>query len=118
MTGATSASLTDLIEQQASLERRIREARSLGRATALAEVKQLMADHGLTAADILPSTRTVPKHVRAAVAPKYRDPATGATWTGRGLKPRWLAAAIARGASVDDFRIASPADGARQQGHG
>ena len=109
MTGTTSGSLTDLIEQQASLEQRIREARSLGRTAALAEIGRLMADHGLTAADVVPSTPTVPRHVRAAVAPKYRDPATGATWTGRGLKPRWLAAAIARGASVDDFRIASPA---------
>lgn len=22
--------------------------------------------------------------------PKYRDPATGATWTGRGKPPRWI----------------------------
>lgn len=25
------------------------------------------------------------------VAPKYRDPATGATWTGRGIAPKWIA---------------------------
>ena len=25
------------------------------------------------------------------VAPKYRDPATGATWSGRGRAPRWIA---------------------------
>jgi DNA-binding protein H-NS len=24
------------------------------------------------------------------VAAKYRDPATGATWTGRGKAPRWI----------------------------
>jgi DNA-binding protein H-NS len=24
------------------------------------------------------------------VAPKYRDPATGKTWTGRGRAPTWL----------------------------
>ncbi|MGE8454289.1 MAG: H-NS family nucleoid-associated regulatory protein [Pseudomonadales bacterium] len=23
-------------------------------------------------------------------APKYRDPATGATWTGRGKPPNWI----------------------------
>jgi DNA-binding protein H-NS len=27
---------------------------------------------------------------RAAVEPKYRDPATGTTWTGRGKAPKWL----------------------------
>ena len=25
------------------------------------------------------------------VAPKYRDPETGATWSGRGRTPRWMA---------------------------
>jgi len=24
------------------------------------------------------------------VAPKYRDPATGKTWTGRGKAPKWI----------------------------
>jgi DNA-binding protein H-NS len=42
---------------------------------------------------------------RGAVAPKYRDPATGATWAGRGLKPRWLAAAIKSGKSLEAFAI-------------
>ncbi len=34
---------------------------------------------------------------------KYRDDA-GNTWSGRGLKPRWLKAAIDGGKSLDDFR--------------
>jgi DNA-binding protein H-NS len=42
---------------------------------------------------------------RAAVAPKYRDPETGATWAGRGLKPRWLTAAIKSGKSLESFAI-------------
>jgi DNA-binding protein H-NS len=25
------------------------------------------------------------------VAPKFKDPATGATWTGRGKAPKWIA---------------------------
>jgi DNA-binding protein H-NS len=25
------------------------------------------------------------------VQPKYRDPETGATWSGRGVAPRWIA---------------------------
>lgn len=28
---------------------------------------------------------------RGKVAPKYRDPDTGATWTGRGIAPKWIA---------------------------
>lgn len=39
----------------------------------------------------------------AKVPVKYRDPATGMTWSGRGLQPRWLKAAIEGGARLDDF---------------
>ena len=42
---------------------------------------------------------------RGAVAPKYRDPETGATWAGRGLKPRWLTAAMKSGKSLEAFPI-------------
>jgi DNA-binding protein H-NS len=38
-------------------------------------------------------------------APKYRNPETGETWAGRGLKPRWLTAALKSGKSVESFAI-------------
>src|SRR5215470_9813170 len=45
--------------------------------------------------------------VRGKVAPKYRNPDNPAeTWAGRGLKPRWLAAALKSGKKLDDFSIA------------
>jgi len=44
--------------------------------------------------------------VRGKVAPKYRHPENPAeTWAGRGLKPRWLAAALKSGKKLDDFVI-------------
>jgi DNA-binding protein H-NS len=47
---------------------------------------------------------------RGAVAPKYRNPDDPSeTWAGRGLKPRWLAAALKAGKKIEDFSIdASP----------
>src|SRR5215472_3784582 len=40
------------------------------------------------------------------VAPKYRNPARpGETWAGRGKPPRWLAAQLKTGKSLDDFKI-------------
>ena len=42
---------------------------------------------------------------RSVVAPKYRDSATGTTWTGRGKQPKWLAAAIKGGKKLEDFKI-------------
>jgi DNA-binding protein H-NS len=48
--------------------------------------------------------------IRGAVAPKYRNPDNPSeTWAGRGLKPRWLAAAIKGGKKLEDFLIAGPA---------
>jgi DNA-binding protein H-NS len=42
------------------------------------------------------------------VEPKYRNPENPAeTWAGRGLKPRWLTAAIKGGKKLEDFAIAS-----------
>ncbi len=40
------------------------------------------------------------------VAPKYRNPENPSeTWAGRGLKPRWLAAAMKSGKKLEDFAI-------------
>jgi len=42
---------------------------------------------------------------RSQVAPKYRDSATGVTWTGRGKQPKWVVAAIAGGKTLADLKI-------------
>jgi DNA-binding protein H-NS len=48
--------------------------------------------------------------LRGKVDPKYRNPENPAeTWAGRGLKPRWLAAAIKAGKKLEDFSIGPPA---------
>jgi DNA-binding protein H-NS len=46
------------------------------------------------------------KTTRKKIVPKYRGP-DGETWTGRGMKPRWLTSAINEGKQPDDFLIAS-----------
>ena len=39
------------------------------------------------------------------VAPKYRDAATGQTWSGRGLQPNWLKAALSTGRGIAEFKL-------------
>jgi len=39
------------------------------------------------------------------VLPKYRNPHTSETWSGRGKLPRWLVAAMKSGRKMEDFRI-------------
>ena len=97
--------LSDLLAQKAALEKQIEEVQREARANAIAQVKTMMAEYGLTLADI--GTRGAPpaKKPAAKVAAKYRDPVSGQTWSGRGLKPKWLAAALAQGRSITDFVV-------------
>jgi DNA-binding protein H-NS len=44
---------------------------------------------------------------RKKVIPKYQAP-DGQTWTGRGVRPRWLTSAINEGKQLKDFLIAAP----------
>jgi len=52
------------------------------------------------------------------VVPKYRNPLTAETWSGRGKQPRWLVAAIKTGRKIEDFQIGGAAEskGRRQRG--
>ena len=54
---------------------------------------------------------------RGSVAPKYRNPENPAeTWAGRGLKPRWLTAAIKGGKKIEDFSIDGSATPSKANG--
>jgi len=54
---------------------------------------------------------------RGIVAPKYRNPQNPSeTWAGRGLKPRWLTAAIKTGKKMDDFLIAGASPSQKANG--
>ena len=100
------ASLSDLIAQKDALERQIREAQSSAKANAISQARKLMSEHGLTAADLAaPTEKKQGVRQGSKVAPKYRDPMSGSTWTGRGLKPKWLAAALESGKTIQDFAI-------------
>ena len=62
-------------------------------ADAVAEVRALIAKYDLTEKDVFPAGRRGARGRRASagkVPPKYRDPVTGQTWTGRGKAPRWI----------------------------
>lgn len=44
--------------------------------------------------------------VRRLVAVKYQDPQNPeSTWTGRGMKPRWLRDKLNAGAKIEDFSV-------------
>ena len=101
------ASLQDLIAQKEALEREIERAKQQGRTDAIEKIRALMAEYGLSAADLAGKTARAKsgKSKTAKVPAKYRDSSTGETWSGRGLQPRWLKAALAAGRKLDEFAL-------------
>jgi len=100
----TVTTLKDLIAQKEALEAQIAQQRQSELAAAIAQVKALVQEHGLTAEDVFGgAARRVKSSEKATnkVAAKYRDPVTGNTWSGRGLAPKWLA-----GKNKADYLIA------------
>ncbi len=98
------ASVRELLAQKAAIEQQIAEAQRTERASAVARVRELMAEHGLTLAD-LSSKPAAAKRTGVKVPPKYRDASTGNTWSGRGLQPKWLKQALASGRTLGDFAL-------------
>jgi DNA-binding protein H-NS len=97
--------LGDLLAQKAALEQQIAAVQRAQRADAIGRIKALMTEYGLTLADIGSKPALAPKAAKRKVAAKYRNPATGDTWSGRGLKPKWLTAALAAGRALSEFAI-------------
>lgn len=56
-----------------------------------------------------------PRRKYPRVLPKYRNPKTAETWSGRGKLPRWLAAAIKAGRKIEEFRIGETATKGRRK---
>lgn len=99
--------VAELLARKAELEKQIADAQREQRATVLAQIRTLMNEHGLTLADLSsPSGARRAGGGASKVAPKYRNPATGETWTGRGLQPKWLKAALAQGRTLTEFSVA------------
>ena len=88
-----SQSLKDLLQQREALEKAIAEARKNEISAAVTKVREIVAQYGLTAQDVFPSRASKSAGLKSTgnkVAAKYRDPANGQTWTGRGKAPKWI----------------------------
>lgn len=103
------STLQELLAQKEALDKQIEDTRRNERNQALAQIKSLMEQFGLTLSDL---TARNPSGKKAGagkgggkVAAKYRNQATGESWSGRGLQPRWLKAALAQGAKLTDFAV-------------
>ncbi len=77
----------ELLAQRAALETEIQTAKAEERSTALTEVKRLVDKFAFSTREIFGTNKT---RKRQPAEPRYRDPGTGAMWSGRGRTPAWI----------------------------
>ncbi|QTB53500.1 H-NS family nucleoid-associated regulatory protein [Burkholderia pseudomallei] len=90
----------DLLAQRAALETEIQTARAEERASALKDVKRIVDEFNISSREIFGTNKA---RKRQPVEPRYRDPGSGATWSGRGRPPAWI-----DGKDRSQFQIAAP----------
>lgn len=117
---ALIADLPGMEAQRAELEARIAAAKAATQEVAIARVKALMAEEGVTLEMLGGRKARVPRAAAVAaqkqsrstkgvkIAPKYRD-AHGNTWSGRGLQPLWVRDALRRGDTLEQFAVTAEA---------
>ena len=97
-----TSTYAEIQKQIAELQSAAEQARKTEIADAKAKIASIMQEHGLTLADLgAPGKAKAEKgKVKSAVAPQFKNPATGEQWSGRGRAPRWL-----DGKDKEQFRI-------------
>ena len=83
------SSYKDLLAQRELLDKQIKEAVAREKADGIAKAKLIIEQYDLSASDLF-SRKAGGKSAGGKVAPKYRNPSTGETWTGRGKAPKWI----------------------------
>jgi DNA-binding protein H-NS len=104
----------ELRAQGEALLRQAEEVRKQEQAAVIAEIKQKMAEHGITLAQLGGREVDGVRHVGngrkkrsdagTPLPPKYKDN-QGNTWSGRGITPKWLKAHLDAGKKVEDFAV-------------
>ncbi len=83
--------LLELLQQRNELNEKIEQLKLAEKAVVVKQIQDQIEQYALTVADLFPAkTRGKSKKETKTVAPKYRDPASGAQWSGRGVAPIWI----------------------------
>lgn len=113
-----ASSYKELKEKADELMRQAEAARAAEIQSVVSQIRKIMDDYGVTVADLrgagkrrgrkpgaVKAKAKKSRGTRGRVPPKYRDPATGKTWSGRGKEPTWLVAYKRKGKKREDFAI-------------
>ncbi|WP_010099603.1 H-NS histone family protein [Burkholderia ubonensis] len=83
----------DLKAQIRTLQAQAELARKREVSVAVEKIRELIAEFDLKPEDLFADIQRKSRRIRrrAPAIAKYRDPASGALWSGRGKEPRWIA---------------------------
>ncbi|MDR1310668.1 MAG: H-NS histone family protein [Burkholderiaceae bacterium] len=81
--------LKQIEEQIAQLQKQARELKKKNFSSAVVQVKAMMSEYGITPSDLGFSGKKGDRN-RVPLPPKYQNPNTGETWSGRGKPPKWF----------------------------
>ncbi|BDB28829.1 hypothetical protein Tamer19_58640 [Cupriavidus sp. TA19] len=91
------ATYQELLAQKQALESQLEAVRASEVAGVIEQIRSLMLQYELSPEDIAPRRRRgrpagtySAAAEKVALPPKYMDPKTGKTWSGRGRAPAWL----------------------------
>lgn len=100
--------IQELIREREAIEARILEETRKGRMEAMHQIRAIANEYSLSGSDLSRLGVDARATNSAANRPaKYRNPATGATWTGMGKRPQWLRDAVEAGKPISSFLIGS-----------
>lgn len=95
-------SVEELTAEREKLDAEIKAKQDAEKASVIAQIKTVAETYGISADELVEAMgglKSKRKGVKAK--PKYRDPATGIIWSGRGKEPAWI-----KGKKREDFLIA------------
>ncbi|MDN7592077.1 H-NS histone family protein [Burkholderia seminalis] len=101
MTQIFSSKYFDLVRQREALQDRIDFVKRRELNGIVGEIVRMMRAYDISLDDLgAMLSRDERPDRRVRVAPKYMDPRTGKTWSGRGRRPVWL-----NGKNLEDYRL-------------
>jgi DNA-binding protein H-NS len=129
------ATLSQIEQRIVQLQKKADELRRKKSASVILSIRKMMAEHGLSVKDIEAAPEETPrrrgrpvgskngvravatkttKAISAQPVAKYRDPVTGATWSGRARPPAWIKDAKDRSRFLIEKPVAGTATAPRK----
>lgn len=112
MSSTEKRTYQQILEEIEVLQEKAEAIRQAEVAAVIEDVRAKIKAYNLTARDLgLTTESSTARSQRGAapsspMPPKYRDPVSGKTWTGRGVHPGWLKEYVAQGRNKEEFAIA------------